>query len=145
MLHSVGARIKKGAMARMSSAPSVLEPQCPSRLVLDRIADKWTALVIQILARGTMRYAQLQRAIGGISQKMLTQTLRSLERDGLVRRTVHPVIPPKVEYALTRLGRTLIEPLHALCRWSEKHLPELQANRARAKAPALSSHRSDSF
>ena len=134
MLHSVGARIKKGAMARMSSAPSVLEPQCPSRLVLDRIADKWTALVIQILARGTMRYAQLQRAIGGISQKMLTQTLRSLERDGLVQRIVHPVIPPKVEYSLTRLGRTLIEPLHALCRWSEKHLAELQANRARAKA-----------
>src|SRR5436190_943747 len=137
MLHSVGARIKKGAMARMSSAPSVLEPQCPSRLVLDRIADKWTALVIQILARGTMRYAQLQRAIGGISQKMLTQTLRSLERDGLVQRTVHPVIPPKVEYSLTRLGRTLIEPLHALCRWSEKHLAELQANRARAKQVVL--------
>ena len=134
MLHSVGARIKKGAMARMSSAPSVLEPQCPSRLVLDRIADKWTALVIQILAHGTMRYAQLQRAIGGISQKMLTQTLRSLERDGLVQRTVHPVIPPKVEYSLTRLGRTLIEPLHTLCRWSEKHLAELQANRARASA-----------
>src|SRR5437588_8521644 len=132
-------------MAKMSSPPSVLEPQCPSRLVLDRIADTWNGIVIQILARRTMRYAELQRAIGGISQKMLTQTLRSLERDGLVRRNVHPVVPPKVEYALTRLGRTLIEPLHALCRWSEKHLPELQANRARAKAPALSSHRSDSF
>jgi DNA-binding HxlR family transcriptional regulator len=102
--------------------------------VLDRIADKWTALIIQILARGTMRYAALQREIGGISQKMLTQTLRSLERDGLVLRTVHPVVPPKVEYSLTRLGRTLIEPLHALCRWSEKHLAELQANRARVKA-----------
>jgi len=120
-------------MAKMPSPPSVLEPQCPSRLVLDRIADKWTALVIQILARGTMRYAELQRAIGGISQKMLTQTLRSLERDGLVQRKVHPVVPPKVEYSLTRLGRTLIDPLHALCRWSEKHLAELQANRARAK------------
>jgi DNA-binding HxlR family transcriptional regulator len=120
-------------MAKTSSPPSVLEPQCPSRLVLDRIADKWTALVIQILARGTMRYAALQREIGGISQKMLTQTLRSLERDGLVQRKVHPVVPPKVEYSLTRLGRTLIEPLHALCRWSEKHLAELQANRARAK------------
>jgi DNA-binding HxlR family transcriptional regulator len=123
----------KERMAKMSSPPSVLEPQCPSRLVLDRIADKWTALVIQILARGTMRYAELQRAIGGISQKMLTQTLRSLERDGLVQRKVHPVVPPKVEYSLTRLGRTLIEPLHALCRWSERHLAELQANRARAK------------
>jgi DNA-binding HxlR family transcriptional regulator len=116
-----------------SSAPSVLDAQCPSRLVLDRIADKWTALIIQILARGTMRYAALQREIGGISQKMLTQTLRSLERDGLVQRIVHPVVPPKVEYSLTRLGRTLIEPLHALCRWSEKHLAELQANRARSK------------
>lgn len=114
-----------------------MDAQCPSRLVLDRIADKWTALIIQILARGTIRYATLQREIGGISQKMLTQTLRSLERDGLVQRTVHPVVPPKVEYSLTRLGRTLIEPLHALCHWSEKHLAELQANRARAKAAAL--------
>jgi DNA-binding HxlR family transcriptional regulator len=137
MLRSAGARIKKGPMAKTAAPPSVLEPQCPSRLVLDRIADKWTALVIQILASGTMRYAELQRAIGGISQKMLTQTLRSLERDGLVQRTVHPVVPPKVEYSLTRLGRTLIEPLHALCRWSEKHLAELQANRALAKAKAV--------
>src|SRR5213594_1532545 len=141
MLRSAGARIKKEPMAKTAAPPSVLEPQCPSRLVLDRIADKWTALVIQILARGTMRYAQLQRAIGGISQKMLTQTLRSLERDGLVQRTVHPVIPPKVEYSLTRLGRTLIEPLKALCRWSEKHLPELEANRARAKAVAAVAER----
>ena len=125
-------------MAKTSSPPSVLEPQCPSRLVLDRIADKWTALVIQILARGTMRYAELQRAIGGISQKMLTQTLRSLERDGLVQRKVHPVVPPKVEYSLTILVWTLIEPLHALCQWSEKHLTELQVNRARAKAVAAS-------
>src|SRR6201988_1235901 len=106
MLHSVAARIKKGAMARMSPAPSVLDPQCPSRLVLDRIADKWTALIIQILARGTKRYVELQREIGGISQKMLTQTLRSLERDGLVQRNIYPVVPPKLEYSLTRLGRT---------------------------------------
>ena len=124
------------AMPKASSVPSVLDPRCPSRLVLDRIADKWTALVIQILAGGTMRYAALQREIGGISQKMLTQTLRSLERDGLVQRMVHPVVPPKVEYSLTKLGRTLIEPLQGLCRWSEKHLGELQANRARAKVVA---------
>jgi DNA-binding HxlR family transcriptional regulator len=124
----------KETMAKVSSAPSVMDSQCPSRLVLDRIADKWTALIIQILSKGTMRYAALQREIGGISQKMLTQTLRSLERDGLVQRVVYPVVPPKVEYSITRLGRTLIEPLHGLCRWSEKHLAELQANRARAKA-----------
>ena len=125
------------AMPKASSVPSVLDPRCPSRLVLDRIADKWTALIIQILAGGTMRYAALQREIGGISQKMLTQTLRSLERDGLVQRMVHPVVPPKVEYSLTKLGRTLIEPLQGLCRWSEKHLGELQANRARAKRTAV--------
>ncbi|MGH8101062.1 MAG: winged helix-turn-helix transcriptional regulator [Chthoniobacterales bacterium] len=124
------------------SPPSVLEPQCPSRLVLDRIADKWTALIIQILAHGTMRYGTLHRTIGGISEKMLTQTLRSLERDGLVQRKVHPVVPPKVEYTLTKLGRTLIEPLHALCRWSEKHLAELEANRAQAKAKAREEARS---
>jgi len=111
-----------------------MDAQGPSRLVLDRIADKWTALIIQLLSKKTMRYAELQREIGGISQKMLTQTLRSLERDGLVDRKVYPVVPPKVEYSLSRLGRTLIEPLRALCRWSEKHLPELQANRARSRA-----------
>ena len=116
-----------------STLASVLKPQCPSRIVLDRIADKWTALIIQVLANGTQRYAALQREIGGISQKMLTQTLRSLERDGLVLRKVYPIAPPKVEYSLTRLGRTLIDPLHALCRWSERHLPELQANRTRAR------------
>jgi DNA-binding HxlR family transcriptional regulator len=129
-------------MRKGSSAPSVLEPQCPSRLVLDRIADKWTALIIQILAKGTMRYGALQQQIGGISQKMLTQTLRSLERDGLVRRNVYPVVPPRVEYSLTKLGRTLIEPLHGLCRWSEKHLAELQANRAQAKAKQAATDRS---
>src|SRR5438128_10173562 len=120
-------------MPKTSSPPSVMEPQCPSRLVLERIADKWTALIIQILSKGTMRYSALQQRIGGISQKMLTQTLRSLERDGLVQRKVYPVVPPRVEYSLSRLGRTLIEPLRTLCRWSEKHLAELQANRARAK------------
>jgi DNA-binding HxlR family transcriptional regulator len=125
-------------MPKTSSPPSVMEPQCPSRLVLERIADKWTALIIQILSKDTMRYSALQQRIGGISQKMLTQTLRSLERDGLVQRKVYPVVPPRVEYSLTRLGRTLIDPLRALCRWSEKHLPELQANRARAKAKAVS-------
>ena len=128
----------------MKSPPaSVLKPQCPSRVVLDRIADKWTALIIQVLANGTHRYGALQREIGGISQKVLTQTLRSLERDGLVLRKTYSVTPPKVEYSLTRLGRTLIDPLHALCRWSEKHLPELQANRTRASLRQQSRSRVD--
>lgn len=129
--------------AKNSSAPSVLNARCLSRLVLDRIADKWTALIIHVLSDGTHRYAELQRQIGGISQKMLTQTLRSLERDGLVRRTIFPVIPPRVDYALTPLGRTLIEPLQAICKWSEKHLSELEANRAKAveRPAAMSSTR----
>ena len=121
-------------MAKRRATYSVLSPGCPSRLILNRIADKWTALIIQILARGTLRYSALQREIGDISQKMLTQTLRSLERDGLVRRKVYPVATPKVEYGLTSLGRTLIEPLQGLCRWSEKHLPELEAHRSLATA-----------
>ena len=115
-----------------SAGASVLKPQCPSRVVLDRIADKWTALIIQVLANGTQRYGELRRSIGGISQKMLTQTLRSLERDGLVLRKAHNGPQPRVEYSLTRLGRTLIEPLRTLCRWSERHLAELEANRTRA-------------
>ena len=119
---------------RDNSKPSVLNARCLSRLVLDRIAGKWTALIIRVLSDGVHRYAEPQRKIDGISQKMLTQTLRSLERDGLVRRTIFPVVPPRVEYALTPLGRTLIEPLEAICKWSEKHLSELEANRAKANA-----------
>ncbi|MGI9088563.1 MAG: winged helix-turn-helix transcriptional regulator [Chthoniobacterales bacterium] len=119
-------------MAKRSPVYSVLSPGCPSRVVLERIADKWTALIIQVLARGTLRYSALQREIGDISQKMLTQTLRSLERDGLVRRKVHPVAAPKVEYSLTPLGRSLIDPLQGLCRWTEKHLAEMEAHRQAA-------------
>lgn len=121
-------------MPARAKAASVMNPHCLSRVILSRIADKWTALIIQVLAHGTRRYAELQREIGGISQKMLTQTLRSLERDGLVSRKVYPVVPPKVEYALTPLGRTLIEPLNAICHWAEKHLSQLEANRARARS-----------
>lgn len=113
----------------------VFSPMCGSREVLDRIADRWTALIIYALSRGTRRFSELQRAIGGVSQKMLTQTLRSLERDGLVARKVYPVVPPRVEYSLTPLGRTLIEPLRAVCRWAERHLKELQAARAKSPSP----------
>lgn len=125
-------------MAERAKRASVMNAHCLSRVVLSRIADKWTALIIHVLATGTRRYAGLQREIGGISQKMLTQTLRSLERDGLVSRKVHPVVPPKVEYTLTPLGRTLIEPLSAVCHWAEKHLPQLEANRARAQSVTAS-------
>ena len=109
-------------------------PDCPSQEILALIGSKWSMLLLCVLRDGPTRSGELARRAGGISQKMLTQTLRSLERDGLVSRKVHPVVPPKVEYTLTPLGRTLIEPLHAICRWSEKHLPQLEANRARAAA-----------
>ncbi|AFZ28703.1 transcriptional regulator, HxlR family [Gloeocapsa sp. PCC 7428] len=110
---------------------SVCDANCPSRQVLDLIADKWTAIIIYRLSKGTKRYSELQREIGGISQKMLTQTLRNLERDGIVSRKVYPVVPPMVEYSLTALGTTLTEPLSTLCRWAENHIPEVEAARSR--------------
>jgi DNA-binding HxlR family transcriptional regulator len=116
---------------KSNSKACVMNPDCASREALDRIADKWTALIIRVLSGGTKRHNELRREIEGVSQKMLTQTLRSLENDGLVLRKVYPVVPPMVEYSLTPLGRSLIEPLEAICLWAEKHLPELQAARAR--------------
>lgn len=120
---------------------SVWDDRCGAQQVLDLIANKWTALVIHALEKDVRRYSELQRIIGGISQKMLTQTLRSLEREGLLARKIYPVVPPRVEYQLTPLGRTLLEPLKALCRWAEQHLPELTAARKRhqrEQAPATS-------
>jgi DNA-binding HxlR family transcriptional regulator len=115
----------------MAPKPCVFDENCGSQQVLELIANKWSALVIYALAPGNRRFSELQRQIGGVSQKMLTQTLRRLERDGLVARKVYPVVPPRVEYSLTRLGETLIEPLKAVCKWAEAHLPELRAARAR--------------
>ena len=95
---------------------------CPVRQALDRLGDKWTTLIIGMLEDGPKRFSELRRGIQGISQKMLTQTLRSLERDGLVKRTLYPEIPPRVEYALTPLGETLCEPIAAIIRWTEDHI-----------------------
>jgi DNA-binding HxlR family transcriptional regulator len=100
---------------------------CPTRLILNRIADKWTVLVVILLQTETKRFSLLQREIGGISQKMLTQTLRNLERDGLVNRTVYATVPPKVEYALTPLGHTLKDLLYAVKTWSETNINEVIA------------------
>ncbi len=103
------------------------QAQCPSRLILDRIADKWTTLIIGILAQAEhRRFNELRRMIGGISQKMLTQTLRDLERDGLVKRTIYPEIPPRVEYKLTPLGRTLCGPLGSVTQWAHDHMEEVK-------------------
>lgn len=86
--------------------------------VLARIGDKWSVFVVRLLADGPVRFNELKRAVGGISQRMLTMTLRGLERDGLVTRTVHPSVPPRVEYALTALGATLIDKVAALAEWA---------------------------
>lgn len=114
-------------------APSwnAYQAACPTRLMLNRIADKWTVLVLGLLENQTKRFSTLQREIGGISQKMLTQTLRGLERDGLVARNVYPEVPPRVEYTITPLGQTLVGLLGALRVWSEAHMDEvLQAQSA---------------
>lgn len=106
---------------------NVYAGDCPSRLILNRISDKWTALVIGLLEDGPMRFSELQRSIEGISHKMLTQTLRNLERDGLVNRTLYPEVPPRVEYALTPMGETLCAPLTAVRHWAEQHITAVTA------------------
>ncbi|MEV4890529.1 winged helix-turn-helix transcriptional regulator [Nonomuraea sp. NPDC050547] len=106
------------------------EANCRAREVLDRVGDKWSTVVLYNLSTGTHRFTELRRAIPGISQRMLTVTLRGLERDGLVRRTVHPVIPPHVDYDLTPLGCTLREIVGALVGWAHQHLDEIDRARA---------------
>lgn len=104
------------------------------REVLSRVGDKWSVLVVSLLGTGPQRFSELRRSIEGISQRMLTLTLRGLERDGLVTRTVHPTQPPSVEYALTSLGRTLLEPVHALATWALENRTSIQAARERFDA-----------
>ena len=104
--------------------------------ILSRIGDKWTVLVVQVLGHGPARFSELRRAIGGISQKMLTTTLRQLERDGLATRTVYPTIPPRVDYALTDLGRALLVPVNALGEWARENRPRIDAARRRFDAQA---------
>ncbi|ASW55349.1 helix-turn-helix domain-containing protein [Plantactinospora sp. KBS50] len=100
------------------------------RPILDRICNKWTLLVVSTLDQGTLRFGDLRHQIPGISQRMLTLTLRNLERDGLVSRTVYAEVPPRVEYALTPVGRSLIPPALALAGWAIEHLPHIEASRA---------------
>ena len=99
---------------------------CPSRRLLDRIGDRWTVLVVGALDAGPRRFSQIQADVDGVSQKMLTQTLRGLERDGLVQRTVYAQVPPRVEYELTAMGRTLIGPAVALAEWAVDHNPGIE-------------------
>jgi DNA-binding HxlR family transcriptional regulator len=114
-------------MCPVSQQPdwNVLVSTCPSRTSLARIANKWTAMVVVVLGRGTLRFGDLRTAVEGISGKVLTETLRDLERDGLVERHVYAEMPPRVEYELTTLGCTLHTPLLALSHWAEEHIAEV--------------------
>ncbi|MFX0580452.1 winged helix-turn-helix transcriptional regulator [Nocardia nepalensis] len=107
----------------------VYSAKCPTRQVLDHVAGKWTVLIVDALADGTMRYTDLYRRIEGISQKMLTQTLRQLETDGFVTRTVHPTVPPRVDYNLTDLGHSLRTPIAALRDWIEVNINRIEEAR----------------
>lgn len=102
---------------------------CPTRQILDRIGDRWTVLIVGFLGRGDARFSELLRGIEGISQKMLTQTLRGLERDGLVLRTARLEVPVRVDYSLTHAGRSLLAPLRALEEWSIEHLGDISVSR----------------
>jgi DNA-binding HxlR family transcriptional regulator len=109
----------------------VYSRDCPSRVVLDRIGDRWTALIVGLLEDGPRRFGELRDAMG-ITAKVLTETLRTLERDGILTRTTYSEMPPRVEYQLTPLGLTLREPLAAIRDWAEAHVEEILAARDRA-------------
>jgi DNA-binding HxlR family transcriptional regulator len=104
--------------------------RCPAvREVLNRVGDKWSVQIVALLGDGPLRFSELRRSIEGISQRMLTLTLRGLERDGLVKRTVFPEIPPRVDYDLTKLGKTLLEPIQGLAEWAEEYRTSIQEAR----------------
>ena len=107
----------------------VMAAACPTREVVDRIGSKWSLLTLYALSTGTLRFTELKARVEGVSQKMLTQTLRGLERDGLVSRRVHPTIPPKVEYSLTPLGESLSGLIAAIRLWAYDHMDDINAAR----------------
>jgi DNA-binding HxlR family transcriptional regulator len=109
---------------------NMMDAACPTRQVLDRVADKWTMLVIVALEDGTLRFSELRRSIDGISQKMLTQTLRALERDGIVEREVIPTVPVTVRYTLTPLGHSLANAVNVIREWAYANMDDIEAARA---------------
>src|SRR5258705_12355739 len=120
----------------MTDKTIVYDENYPTRRLLELIGDKWTPIVVYILGGGTKRYGELQRHLPDVSRKMLTQTLRDLEDGGLLTRTVYAEVPPRVEYALTPLGRTFLEPVSLLCQWATGHshdLDAVEANRKKAR------------
>lgn len=132
--------IATAEMLAASSPPDEIDPRVEALVteLIARVADKWTMLVIEALAeKGTLRFSRLAEAVGGVSQKMLTQTLRTMERDGLVDRTVYPVIPPKVEYQLTELGQTLGAAFCGVWVWAGENLTAIEKARAAFDQQAL--------
>jgi DNA-binding HxlR family transcriptional regulator len=123
--------VKRKKPTAKGGQPSVYDRSCPAHVVIDHLADKWAVLIIGQLANGTMRFAELRRAVDGISQKMLTVTLRDLERDGLVNRKLYASVPPKVEYSLTSLGASLSDKAEELCRWAEANMEQILRARDR--------------
>ena len=118
--------------ALTAPTPAGFDPfdaNCPTRQLLDELSDKWVTLVLCSLGESGLRYSELSRRIAGVSQKMLTQTLRNLERDGLVTRTVTATVPVTVDYAITDLGRSLLVVVHQLKSWAEEHMDEVQSAR----------------
>lgn len=128
-----GTSTSPGHTAGTARPPTRVEltQTCEIRDLLDRLADKWSLLVVELLGDGTQRFTELRRQIEGISQRMLTLTLRRLERDGLVHRTVHPVVPPRVDYDLTPLGATLLDAVAPLVAWTRQHRDQIADARAR--------------
>ncbi|MGO4684050.1 winged helix-turn-helix transcriptional regulator [Hyphomicrobium sp. 2TAF46] len=122
-------RFKEEAEKQGALAANIYAEACPSRALLELVADKWTLLIMPALRRGPMRNGDLMRLIGGVSQKMLTQTLRTLESNGLVRRIDHMEVPPRVEYELTELGRSLADTIRKLDSWVEVHIDEVHTAR----------------
>jgi DNA-binding HxlR family transcriptional regulator len=129
VLEQVGTFMSDSHLLETMPPWNVFDSHCPTRQVLDLIADKWTVLIIRRLADGTLRFAQLRRSVDGISQKVLTNLLRTLERDGIVTRRIYASVPPKVEYSLTNLGRSLCKLVEGICGWAEANIEQVQAAR----------------
>jgi DNA-binding HxlR family transcriptional regulator len=140
-------RVKKVTVKGLKAKyPAEMDPKVEAlvRQIIARVADKWTMLVLEVLEeQGVVRFTRLGELVGGVSQKMLTKTVRQMERDGLVTRTVHPVIPPKVEYELTGLGRSLSEAFCGVWVWAEKHGAEVE--RAREEFAKIASAGTGSY
>ncbi|GAA2407397.1 helix-turn-helix domain-containing protein [Streptomyces pulveraceus] len=117
------------SVSETGARPDVNRPMCPSRLVLEHVTSRWGVLVLAALLERSYRFGELRREVGGVSEKMLAQTLQTLERDGFVHRDAKPVIPPRVDYTLTDLGREAAEQVWALARWTERRLDAVRSAR----------------